>query len=439
MEVDWIANRVWLRDLMQDHPDWSPRELHRQITVDRKMCFETVRKWYHRIKGADPNDENVLLSRSRRRKTSYQWVGEKVEAKIIHFRDTLSEKYNRRVGARNILFHLQEDEELKWLKEYIPTSTSTITKILHKYQRIPRRAPHLHIPREPAEPMQEWEIDFTDIITARSDNTHKKAHQVESFHVIDAGTSIEVTTQVRDDFNAETMISVMVDLFMSAGLPKTVRLDRDPRLIGSWNADKFPSAFMRFLLCLGINLDVCPPRRPDLKPFVERFIRSFKEECVYKYRPANVEQGQKAADNYSTFYNLERPNQALSCGNRPPSLALGDPPYLPRLPKMIDPDTWLKSYHGHTFKRQVRSNGSVSVDKNTYYIGKKYKGQRVLLRLDAETKQFIVFVGGKIIKQIDFTEKLLYNGEMEFADYLELIQKEARSEARRLKLKRRVF
>jgi len=186
-----------------------------------------------------------------------------------------------------------------------------------------------------------------------------------------------------------------------------------------------------------------PPQNPRIFVFincvqtiVERFIRSFQEECIAKTRPGDVQQAQQAADDYSPFYNLERPNQAITCSNRPPSLALGRPPYLPRLPQQVDPDAWLKTYHGRCFKRQVRSNGSVRVDKNSYYIGTKYRGRRVLLRLDAEGKRFDVLVGGRKIKQI--TIKGLYNGVMDLPDYLELIQLEARSEERRLKQRRRL-
>jgi hypothetical protein len=435
METEWIAARGRLRHLMQEQPDGSIRDLHRQLLPEIGHCFEWVRKWYHRLKECDPNDPTILLSRSRRRKTPYERISEAVEAKIIDWRDRLTEQYNRRVGARNILYHLQRDEQLRWSKAHIPTSTSTITRILHKYQRIPRQKPPIHTPRDPSEPMQVWEIDWSDVITAHSDETHKTHHQVESFHVVDVGTSISIALKVGDDFHAETMITVMTDVFMMMGLPKTVRMDRDPRLIGSWGQDKFPSAFMRFLLCLGVQLDVCPARRPDLKPYVERFIRSWKEECVYKIRPCNVRKGQQAADDYSIFYNLERPNQAITCGNHPPAVALEHPPYLPRLPQMIDPDTWLKTYHGRTFRRRVRSNGSVMVDKQCYYVGVKHKGQRVLLRLEAETQQFAVLLSGQVIKTIAI--KGLYHGEMEFADYLELIRLEAQSETRRLQYQRR--
>lgn len=435
MEVEQMADRAHLWRIMQQHPEWSIRDIHREICEDINRSWEWTRKWYQRLLKADPNDGTALMSRSRRRKTPYAMVSEEVEMKIIHLRDTLSQQYHRRVGAKNIIYHLQQDDGLKWKKLPIPTSTSTVTKILHKYRRIPIKIPKDHIPRDPAEPMQVMEIDFADVITARSEQTEKKAHQVEAFVFVDAGTSIVHDIKIDDEFNAETALVAVSDRLMRGGLPKRVRLDRDPRLIGSWNMDKFPSAFMRFLLCLGINLDICPPRRPDLKPYAERFIRSYKEESVYRDRPHDVITAQISANDYVVFYNLERPNQAVTCGNRPPSLALSDPPYLPRLPQAVDPDRWLEFYHQQGFKRQVRSNGYVNVDKNRYYIGQKFKGQKVWMRLHAETKQFEVILGEKIIKKMDI--KGLYHGEMTFGDYFELIKKEARSEERRLNQKRR--
>ena len=437
MEVEWIADRAHLRKVMRQHSGWSIQDIHREVSEDINRCFEWTRKWYHRLNNCDPNDGTVLMSRSRRHKTPYSLVGEEVEAKIIDLRDTLSKQYNRRIGPRNILYHLQQDVSLKQRKSYIPTSPSTITKILHKYSRIPRRLPVIHIPREPAEPMQVLEIDFADIITAHSDQTDKKAHQVEAFVFVDAGSSIAHDIKISDEFNAETALIAVVDRLMSSGLPRIVRLDRDPRLVGSAGMDKFPSAFMRLILCLGIGLDICPPRRPDLKPYVERFIRSYKEESVYRDRPNDVVQAQISANDYLELYNLERPNQALTCNNTPPALALVDPPFLPRLPDTIDPDAWLKRYHEQVFKRRVRSNGYVSVDKSTYYVGQKHKGQRVLLQLNAETKQFDVILDEKIIKTMDI--KGLYHGEMDFGYYLEYITKEAVSEERRLKYKRRRY
>ena len=84
----------------------------------------------------------------------------------------------------------------------------------------------------------------------------------------DKGTSILLTATPREDFNAETVITAMVDAFMVNGLPEVITFDRDPRFIGSWSAKDFPAPFMRFLMCLGIRVHVCPPKRPDKNAFV---------------------------------------------------------------------------------------------------------------------------------------------------------------------------
>jgi hypothetical protein len=216
------------------------------------------------------------LSRSRCRKTSPRQVTEAVEAKILHLRESLTEQYQRRVGARNILFHLHNDPDLQALGVFIPQSHSTVHEVLLRFGRVPHRGPHVHVPREPAEPMQVWEIDFTDVVTAHSPTTEKRQHQVEVFDVMDTGTSIALETAVSDQFDAQNALITLIDVFRSTGLPRVVRFDRDPRLVASWSMDKFPSAFMRFLLCVGVTPDVCPPHRPDLKPYVERFIRTQK-------------------------------------------------------------------------------------------------------------------------------------------------------------------
>src|SRR5579862_7524687 len=78
----------------------------------------------------------------------------------------------------------------------------------------------------------------------------------------------------------------------------------------------FPSALVRFLLCVGVEPNICPPRRPDKNPYVERYHRSFGKECLDVLRPGTKEEVQEATDAFFVHYNTEQPNQALSCGNR---------------------------------------------------------------------------------------------------------------------------
>lgn len=430
-EADRVRKRVELWHLLREGMPYSNSHLARKIGASEGF----VRKWRKRLQGASGDDMTLFMSRSRCRKTSPRKVTEAVEAKILHLREKLTEQYGRYVGARNILYHLQEDEDLKRIKSFIPKSHATVHDVLVRYGRIPRPKPRLHVPREPAEPLQVWEIDFRDVPTAGSDQTHKVQHQVEAFNVVDSGTSIILASKVSDRFDAEWTLVALIDVLHSVGLPQILRFDRDPRFVASWTTDDFPSAFVRFLLCVGITPDVCPPHRPDLKPYVERFNRTQLEECIRVIKPPTVEATQLALMKHNTFYNLERPNQAVTCRNQPPSVALGNVPLLPQLPKMVDPDAWLKHYHQRTFRRQINANGSVRVGSQTYYIKRSLAGKRCLIRLDAQTRRLQGLVEGQTVKSHPI--RGLYHGEMSFSDYVEYIVDEARSEEKRLLEKRR--
>jgi hypothetical protein len=68
MEVEWISNRVQLRNIMLKYPDSSIRDIHRRVSSEVNCCPEWTRKWYHRLKDCDPDDATVLMSLSRRHK-----------------------------------------------------------------------------------------------------------------------------------------------------------------------------------------------------------------------------------------------------------------------------------------------------------------------------------------------------------------------------------
>lgn len=122
-------------------------------------------------------------------------------------------------------------------------------------------------------------------------------------------------------------------------------------LFGNGSGRDFPSAFVRFLLCLGIHSIICPPHRSDLNAFVERSHRSLKQECLLVTRPHTLEDVREANEAFVQHYNHERPNQALTCGNLPPCVAFPSLPTLPPVPDQIDPDAWLGHVHGQHFIR----------------------------------------------------------------------------------------
>ncbi|MFZ6030627.1 MAG: helix-turn-helix domain-containing protein [Chloroflexota bacterium] len=61
MEEQWYVDRCTLRNLHQEHADWSQKELAQ--AVDRSLSW--VKKWLRRIEKASLEDEHVLQGLSR--------------------------------------------------------------------------------------------------------------------------------------------------------------------------------------------------------------------------------------------------------------------------------------------------------------------------------------------------------------------------------------
>jgi len=424
-----MKDRARLRQLMHKHPDWTNRQYMAVVGRSRKW----VQKWKKRLQGTALDDREALCSQSRVRKTPPKPYHSAVIERILELRDQPPEAVPRKLGPLAILYYLHRDPQLSDYR--LPRSTSTIWKILDSHQRILRPPKIEHQPMELPPPLDTWEIDFTDVGTAQADHDRKRQHQVEAFAVVDRGTSILIDLQASDDYHAETAVLAMASALLLNGLPRCIVLDRDPRFIGSWSADEFPSAFMRFLLNLGITLDICPARRPDLKPFVERYFRTLKDESVRVKRPATLIQAKDFFEAHRYTYNHERPHQGLACGNRPPFVAFPQLPSLPKMPDTVDPDHWLHTYHHHLFKRRIRVNGSLQIDKHRYYIKRDLVGRYVVCQLDAQRRVFDVLMGKQIIKTIPI--KGLYGQVLDLNDYFELMLKEAESEQRRLTHRRR--
>ena len=396
MEEQWIVDRAHLRRLMHTHPDWT----NQQYADAVGRCRKWVKKWKARLAGTALDDNAALHSQSRARKNPPEPFHPAVIARILELRDEPPAAVPRKIGAPTILYYLHQDPSLKAVDYRLPRSTSTLWKILDTHQRILRPVKRTKQGFERPTPLDTWEIDFTDVSTAQADHDDKRQHQVEAFAVVDRGTSILIDLQASDNYHAQTAIFALTSTLLLNGLPRCIVFDRDPRLVGSSSADVYPSAFMRFLLSLGIEIDVCPPHRPDLKPFVERYFRTLKSECVRIKRPTSLIQTQDEFETHRYIYNHDRPNQADTCDNQPPYIAFPRLPKLPKIPDTVDPDHWLQHYHHHLLKRRVDHSGRIQIDKYRYYIRRELRGRYVVCQLDAARRVFDVSVGDNVIKTV---------------------------------------
>ena len=96
---------------------------------------------------------------------------------------------------------------------------------------------------------------------------------------------------------------------------------------------------------------------------------------------------------------------------------------------LVDPDAWLPLIDGRRYVRQVRANGSIVVEHTPYYIGRRLAGQRVAVAVSAAERSLVVYRGDTPLKQLPLCG--LHREILVFDRYVDLMQREARAEARR--------
>jgi hypothetical protein len=276
--------------------------------------------------------------------------------------------------------------------------------------------------------MSDFQLDFKDATTVPADPYGKRQHGVEVLNVVDEGTSVLVDAQVGANFHAQTTLEAVADLFVRHGLPQLVCMDRDVRFVSSPSGSDFPSALVRFCLCLGVGVLLCDPHSPQQNGFVERYYRTYQEECLAVERPGTLEQVREVTAEFEQHYNWSRPHQGLSCANRPPRVAFPTLPELPAVPDLVDPDRWLRVSDGLHLVRLVRRDGSVRVDLKSYYVGRALAGQHVALHLSAAKAALLVVHEHQLIKTLPL--KGLSGQALRFEAFVQLMGHQASAEHR---------
>lgn len=413
-ESERVYDRMSLYYEMEENPDWSNRHLAKELGRSEKW----VRKWRKRIRDAKDVSIRTFLSQSRAPKSCARPIESVVKEVIGGLREELSEKFHRKAGANAILYELQKREDLKEGEHFVPKSKTTITKILKELGYVQKPKPRFKLPIVLPAPNEEWEMDFGEI-------HFEDEMQLEFFLVVDRGTSRVVYIEGSMGYDAETALEAVARLLLAHGLPKRLRFDRDSRFVGAWTADSYPSALVRFLRVLGVEPVVCPPRRPDKKPFVERSIHTLQHEWLARFAPATYADAIEVLPGYQHYINNERPHQGQACHNRIPNEVFPNLSPLPKVPDTVDPDAWLKSQHGRVYRRRINSSGTIQIDRHTYYIDGDYARQSVLVHIDAHNQAFFVSMDDKVLKRLDM--RGLHYNEMDFPTYLLLMKQEARS------------
>ena len=421
MNAQWVVDRRRLRTLLDLRPDWTHQDLADAIGRSRSW----VKKWVARLRQAAPDDDTLLQGRQCARHTPPPRLSQVVVDRILDIRDHPPQNLHRIPGPKAILYYLQQEATTTLQGERLPHSTRTIWRILRQHQRIVSPGRPAHRPVERPEPLQSWQLDFKDASTVPPEVEGKQQHVVEVLDAVDVGTSILIAAEARPDFTMATAIETAAAIVTEHGLPDMVTLDRDPRFVGESQQRESPALFLRFWLCLGVEVNICPPHRPDLNAFVERYHRTYDEECLQVYRPADLETVCTVTAAFQQHYNTERPHQGLVCGNQPPRTAFPVLPARPPVPLMVDSDRWISALHGKCYVRKVQQDTSVSVGAGRYYVTQALRGQQVTLQIDASDRTLVVWHNGQEIKRVPIQGS--GRGRMPFGQFVDLLCAEART------------
>jgi hypothetical protein len=421
MEAQWIADRQRLRHLLISRPDWSLQDY--ADAIGRSVSW--VKTWRKRLRRAALDDEQVLLGYSCARKTPPPGLSPRVVERILDIRDNPPQNLGRVPGPKAILYYLQQEATTILAGERLPRSTRTIWRILRDHQRILDPPFRKHQPAERPAPLSSWQIDFKDASSVPAEMEGKQQHVVEVLDTLDVGTSILLDAQVRADFTMATAIEAMAETVHSVGLPELVTMDRDPRFVGETSQRESPSPFLRFWLCLGVLLCICPPRRPDKNGFVERYHRTYEEECLRVQKPSDLATVSEVTATFKQHYNVERSHQGVSCGNQPPRLAFANVPQRPPVPQTVDPDRWIDALDGKCYLRKVQHDTGVSVGAGRYYATQALVGKHVTLRIDATDRSFVIEHEGQEVKRVAIQGT--GRGRLPFDQFVELLATEART------------
>lgn len=137
----------------------------------------------------------------------------------------------------------------------------------------------------------------------------------------------------------------------------------------------------------------------------------------------------EALEGFQHYHNAQRVHFGRACNGKTPDEAFPSLPTLPRLPEMVQPNAWLDAQHGRIFRRRIRSNGTIQVDKQVYYVDKKLAKRPVLVHLDAVHRCLRVSVDGVALsKPLPIQD--LEADHLSTQAYLKRLQQEAISIAR---------
>lgn len=194
-----------------------------------------------------------------------------------------------------------------------------------------------------------------------------------------------------------TVRAVQADLrrlFCVWGLPESLRLDRDPLLVGSTRLE-WPGTLLLWLVGLGVTPIINRAFRPTDNAIVERNHQTWQAHVLEGQAYPDLITIQAATEQAFADRREALPSRHPGCEGRPfliafPALATPRRIYREeeegRLFELARVDAYLAQWR---WRRSVDSSGKISLADHNYPVGRQYCGQTIKVQFDPADRTFV--------------------------------------------------
>jgi transposase InsO family protein len=198
----------------------------------------------------------------------------------------------------------------------------------------------------------------------------------------------------------EVILDFLGECWKSLGLPAQVQFDNAREVVGWGPAARYLSRVLRLCLRFGVEPLLIPPGRPQRNGSVENFNGWFQPRLFQRH--------------YSQLgalkRELQRLEQTVNTQHVQPRLNGLTPVQYRRRTKLrklplnyLIPHEPLSIAAGRiTFFRQVTKHGHVHLLSQTFFVGKRLKGEYVRVVLDTQRAHLTVYRQGRIVKRFPY-------------------------------------
>jgi transposase InsO family protein len=308
-----------------------------------------------------------LVERSRRPKNSPGRTPAPIEAKVLKVR----ERSNNVWGGRKIKRTLEDRGEAD-----IPAA-STITEILRRHNRLTEAGLATHPGPwqrfERASPNELWQMDFKGHFAIHNGRCHPLT-------TVDDHSRYNLILAACGNEQGPTVRQHLQKAFRHYGLPLAMLMDGGP----PWSdpgGDPL-TALSIWLMRLGIRVLHGRPRHPQTQGKEERFHRTFKAEVLSGRSFRDLDDCQRAFDEWRPRYNCERPHEALDMATPAQRYRLSPRSFPENLPPI--------EYAPGDQVRKVDSDGYISFKNRPWRVSKALRGELIALRPTGEDGVFML-------------------------------------------------